>query len=243
MDKKAYIVYKDVRVPLKLKREWRTSVRYSISKKSVNLTIPKYYTRDQLEDEYYKMNEWAEKQFAKNPDMLERFIPRRYTDQESFRIYGNDFTLHLRMDDRKGLSGVIEEDRVIITSPLELSEADTNHSISTLLSRLFSKHFHPDVESRVMQFNDQYFQEEIKAVRLKNNQSNWGSCSTNKYINLSSRLLFAPRDVMDYVIVHELSHLKEMNHSSRFWNIVESVMPDYKSKDAWLTNHGHQLKF
>jgi predicted metal-dependent hydrolase len=78
---------------------------------------------------------------------------------------------------------------------------------------------------------------------LKNNQSNWGSCSSKRNINLSSRLLFAPEKVLDYVIVHELSHLKEMNHSKKFWDIVASVMPDYKKMETWLSKNGDKLKF
>ena len=57
----------------------------------------------------------------------------------------------------------------------------------------------------------------IKGIFLKYNHSNWGSCSHNGNINLSTRLLFAPEAVQDYVIVHELAHLVEPNHSDRFW--------------------------
>ena len=67
--------------------------------------------------------------------------------------------------------------------------------------------------------------------------------TSKRNINLSSRLLFAPRDVLDYVIIHELSHLKEMNHSPRFWKIVENVMPNYLEKERWLTNFGNTLRF
>jgi predicted metal-dependent hydrolase len=66
-----------------------------------------------------------------------------------------------------------------------------------------------------------YFQKPIKSVNLKYNLSNWGSCSTKGNINLSTRLLFAPDDVIDYVIIHELAHLLEMNHSPHFWAIVK----------------------
>ena len=62
-------------------------------------------------------------------------------------------------------------------------------------------------------------------------------------MNLSTRLLFAPKDVIDYVIIHELAHLYEMNHSKKFWNIVSQVMPNYKEKEKWLSKNGRLCDF
>ena len=78
---------------------------------------------------------------------------------------------------------------------------------------------------------------------MKYNHSNWGSCSSKGNINLSTRLLFAPDDVIDYVIIHELAHRIEMNHSPRFWKLVSDAMPDYKEKEKWLKVHGGKLGF
>ena len=65
------------------------------------------------------------------------------------------------------------------------------------------------------------------AVKINSAKTRWGSCSTMKSLNFSWRLIMSDRDVVDYVVVHELAHLIEMNHSARFWAIVESVLPDY----------------
>jgi hypothetical protein len=68
------------------------------------------------------------------------------------------------------------------------------------------------------------------AVKINNAKSRWGSCSAKKSINYSWRLILADDDVVDYVVVHELAHMKEMNHSKRFWTIVESILPDYRER-------------
>ncbi|MCB0682671.1 MAG: M48 family metallopeptidase, partial [Saprospiraceae bacterium] len=62
-------------------------------------------------------------------------------------------------------------------------------------------------------------------------------------INLSTRLLFAPPKVIDYVIIHELAHLVEMNHSRRFWDLVAAAMPDYEEQEKWLKKFGHRCDF
>jgi len=69
----------------------------------------------------------------------------------------------------------------------------------------------------------------------------WGSCSNNKNLNFSWRLVLAPKQIVNYVIVHELVHLYEMNHSERFWNKVARILPNYMIYETWLKENGHLL--
>lgn len=71
-------------------------------------------------------------------------------------------------------------------------------------------------------------------VRIKGHRSKWGSCSTRRNINLNWYLILVDKDLIDYVIVHELMHLREMNHSARYWALVADVMPDYQDRIARL---------
>jgi len=72
------------------------------------------------------------------------------------------------------------------------------------------------------------------AVKINGAKTRWGSCSAKKSLNFSWRLIMADDDVIDYVVVHELAHITEMNHSARFWAVVEGVMPDYRERKAKL---------
>jgi predicted metal-dependent hydrolase len=108
---------------------------------------------------------------------------------------------------------------------------------------LVAQDYKPAITRRVMELNHLYFQKPVNSVNLKFNRSNWGSCSTKSNLNLSTCLLFAPEDVIDYVIIHELAHLIEMNHSHRFWALVENAMPDYKEKEKWLKDNWQTCVF
>ncbi len=78
-------------------------------------------------------------------------------------------------------------------------------------------------------------------ITIRNQKTRWGSCSSKGNLNFNCLLMKAPTAVQDYVVVHELAHRKEMNHSKAFWALVESILPDYKQWEAWLKNNGHRL--
>ena len=78
----------------------------------------------------------------------------------------------------------------------------------------------------------------ITAVQIKNYRARWGSCTQKAVIQLNWKLIFCPPDVICYVIIHELRHLTEFNHSKAFWTAVERAMPDYKVHRKWLKENG-----
>lgn len=78
-------------------------------------------------------------------------------------------------------------------------------------------------------------------ISIREQKTRWGSCSSKGNLNFNWRLIFAPEDVLDYIVVHELAHRKEMNHSPAFYAVVASVLPDYKKAQRWLREHGESL--
>ena len=78
-------------------------------------------------------------------------------------------------------------------------------------------------------------------ITIRDQRTRWGSCSIKGNLNYNWRLILAPYEVLDYVVVHELAHLKEMNHSERFWRIVEEAMTDYQRRRSWLKINGELL--
>lgn len=79
-------------------------------------------------------------------------------------------------------------------------------------------------------------------IKISNARGRWGSCSSKGLLNFSWRLVLAPREVIDYVVVHEVVHLEELNHSKRFWKKVEALAPDYLQAKQWLERHSLVLQ-
>lgn len=78
-------------------------------------------------------------------------------------------------------------------------------------------------------------------ITVRRQRTRWGSCSSKGNLSFNCLLALVPDEVFTYVLVHELCHLKEMNHSAKFWQAVEQLLPDYKAAKSWLKTHGSQL--
>ncbi len=78
-------------------------------------------------------------------------------------------------------------------------------------------------------------------ITIRNQTSRWGSCSGKKNLNFNCLLMLCPGEVTDYVILHELCHLKELNHSKRFWALVEGCCPNYRAHRRWLRTEGQKI--
>ena len=81
----------------------------------------------------------------------------------------------------------------------------------------------------------------VGRVTIRNQRTRWGSCAAKGNLNFNCLLMLCPENVRDYVVVHELCHRLEMNHSPRFWADVEAVLPDYREPKRWLREHGGDL--
>lgn len=224
-----------IHIPLRIIEENRNGARVSLGGKHVILRVPKQFFGSGLQKHVNWASNWLKELKATKPAVLNRYIEKRqYADGDVFIMGGQHFLLEIiEKDTQSGMIKLMHEGVLLITLPSQ-SGYNRQKLIKNLLIRFSQRYFLADMQRRVDFFNGQYFRKEIESVRLKYNTSNWGSCSTGRNLNFSVRLYFAPDDVINYVVIHELAHLMEMNHSPRFWAIVANIMPDYKEKERLL---------
>lgn len=233
-----YISINNHEIPVRVYLEWRNSIRYSVGKSYLLLRVPKIEGTLALEKHLRGLRDWVIKRSAKNPDSFNCLIPRKYSDGDVLRILDQEYVIEVIKEDRANFSGRLNNNIIQIKAPVKAGLADLNKATRDVIIKLLNRAYQPFVKGKVLEINERYFKEKIDRVSLKYNTSNWGSCSSKRNINLSSRLLLTNHKVLHYVIVHELSHLIEMNHSKRFWKIVKDVMPDYEECEKWLTKNG-----
>ncbi len=118
---------------------------------------------------------------------------------------------------------------------------ESKETISLLLKSWYKKRFIEVALPRLSYFSDKY-NLKVNQVRVKEQKTLWGSCSSKNNINLNYLLIMAPMKVIDYVILHELVHTIHKNHSAKFWQKVETIMPNYKDSRYWLKKNGYKLR-
>lgn len=231
-------------IPVEIHREIRNSLRYKFAKGGkLIVRIPK---RDKATDEQNLniLKQMLIDSTAKKPHTLQFFDTKTYKDGDTLTVNQRTYLLKITLEDRKTHTAKMLPNKIIA---LKLAMADTEggqqKAISTLLSRTIANDNAAEFTRRVNELNFQFFKKNIKSINFKYNHSNWGSCSRANNLNFSSRLLFAPDDVQDYVIIHELAHLVELNHSDKFWKLVSDAMPDYMEKEKWLKKNSHSCRF
>ena len=231
-------------IPVEVHRERRNNVRVSFGKNKLILRTSSLINAQEEATAIAQLKTAIEKQIVKKPELFNRFSSKSYANHDTIKVGDKTYFLHIELEERKSHTGKLGKNGII---QLRLASADTEGGrqkvIPTLLSRIISQDCSPLFSRRVLELNHQFFQKDIKSINFKYNHSNWGSCSSTGNLNFSTRLLFAPEDVQDYVIIHELAHLIELNHSDRFWALVKNAMPNYTEKELWLKQHGHECYF
>ena len=155
---------------------------------------------------------------------------RQYTDGETFPFLGSSFDLKLVKPQHPSLK---------FDNGFTLSHTAQKRGES-IFTLWYKERAYEVISERVTQFARQYNLTPGQ-VKITSAKTRWGSCSPNGTLNFTWRVVMAPLDVIDYVVVHELAHLHVKNHSSKFWKSVEAIYPDYKKQRNWLRENGEKL--
>ena len=231
---KGLIHIEGVALPVRVALDLASGHYYSLSARRITLRLPVTAGESMIREYLHILQEWVILQFEKQPTYREAYLGKPFQNGDPLLVGDRRYTLSLSVKDRATSTAKLVGDTICLELNENLNSWQQTRTAKTLLSRIVAKDFQAEVSQRVEEINAHTFRQPIKSVNLKYNHSNWGSCSRSGNVNLSTRLLFAPRFVQDYVILHELAHLIEMNHSDRFWALVERYMPNYPEAEKWL---------
>ncbi len=229
-------------IPVNVHYEFRKNVRVSLGKKAVNFRMPLGLSSSQKK-EYWQ---WCKDYLLKNIQTVkDLYITKDYQNGDIIHTTLKDYLLKIEKTTNQSHSAKIikKDDQLIIFLRINQEDKNYNKAIKSLISRVIASNQINYITERLHNINQEFFKVPVDAVKLKYTTSRWGSCSSKGNINLSTRLLLLPQEIMDYVIIHELAHRKEMNHSPRFWTWVAQAMPNYKEKERWLKKHGKEFDF
>ena len=220
-------------ISYQLERRSRRTIGLKITDDGLVVHAPKCIFEFQLHQILAEKAKWI---MDKLEARKQNYVPPiEWIDGELLLLHGNLIELKI-LPSNKNKQPELSNNVLSITSP----QANNHEAVSRKVTQWYKKQAMPDFARRL----------EILAAKLgvstpplmlSNAQSRWGSCSSRGDVRLNWRLLQAPPHIINYVICHELAHLKEMNHSARFWAIVEQLFPDYKRAEKELKALSPQL--
>jgi predicted metal-dependent hydrolase len=194
---------------------------------SLRVTVPRGGSRREAEQFVQRQERWIK---GERRRMLVEHCPREWQHGSEILLNGEPVRIAVQSGGDETI--IAYANRQIVTA----SEAHVRSAIEDDLRALARA----DLTARVQQLADQHGLQ-VDAVSIRDQRTRWGSCAPNGRIALNFRLVQMPPDVRDYVLVHELMHLKQQNHSRRFWRLVEAAYPAFREAERWLRTTGKSL--
>lgn len=152
-----------------------------------------------------------------------------YENDESFLYLGKTFPIKIIEDTNLTQDHVVFEGEKLAVYVKQLED----EKIKQALKRFYYQKCKELINKSVSSYQH-YFKTKPRSIRITDSKTTWGTCDSKYQLTFNWRLAMAPREVIDYVVVHEMCHMLHLNHDRSFWRLVGKIMPDYKEKENWL---------
>jgi predicted metal-dependent hydrolase len=237
------IILNQQRVPITVRRSSRAkrlSLQIESEKPELILVVPRYALSMQIESFVKKQTSWIEKHWNQALEKAARKPKRHYKDGDTYFYFGETLTLKLipSLKWRPAIRVIGSNLEISLHQATTVSEG--KKAIKKAVQEFYRKKAEEVIHDRLMFFNEHYGLK-YNRVTFRNQKTRWGSCSSAKNLNFNWRLIMAPIEIIDYVVVHELCHLKYMNHSAAYWNLVAQTIPNHKELRKWLRENHYLL--
>ena len=197
----------------------------SVENGEVVIKAPWYVTNSQIQEVVESKRDWIMKKLEEYKTSPRK--AKEYEDGEKFQVLGNAYTLNIYFKEIEKAKLNVSNGNIDVVLPLEYSEADN----TAIIKRMIEKMYFMIAEREVDMAMEKWTREVGLApeeYRIRKVKTSWGTCSSTKKITINQDLMMYSREAIEYVVLHEICHLKYMNHSKKFWEMVEKYMPDYK---------------
>lgn len=220
---------------IRTRRRRTTSVQVS-PQNEVSVIVPDNLPEVEIENIIRKKTPWIINKIKTNEAVRHPTKPKEYVSGEAFSYLGRNYRLKIVEGTKRPVE--LKNGRFYVYVPVH--EKNREKLIQSALDDWYSSHAKRKLRSRVEMYADRVGVS-FNNIRVKKLKSRWGSCTKEGNINFNWRIIMAPMSIVDYVVVHELCHLKYHNHSKDFWKLLGQMIPDYKERKEWLRVNGALL--
>ena len=220
-----------------LKRSARRSIGFAIDSTGLTITAPRWVTLADIETAITEKQRWIFTKLIEWQTRVEqRALPKvDWKDGAQVPYLGQP--VHVRLGSPQGTLAFSAEDSALqVPLPLQADPQQIKDRVQGWLQGEAKRVFGERLAIYAEKLGVNY-----RAYALSSAATRWGSCSSDGKIRLNWRLIHFPLSIIDYVVAHELAHLREMNHSPRFWQTVESIFPEFREARQTLKSHPPEL--
>jgi len=225
-------------ITVELVRSKRRTLGLELSPKGVKARAPMRMPEADIIAFIKSKHRWINKHLeTMPPDRSDQSL--LLDDGAKLQLRGREYTLAIEEGSRRKVN--IKGERIIV--PIQHSPHSRHQRIKTKLVKWYKEVAQHELQTRARNYAAlmDVPQRRTDQIYVRDYKRRWGSCDSKGKLSFNWRILQAPTEVSDYVVIHELAHCHEFNHSKRFWAIVHNQMPDYQHWDHWLNQHGHRL--
>ena len=215
----------------------RKTASITIENGFVKIAVPVGLSEDKIDDIVNKRREWISKRVFEHAKIKPK-KNKQFISGEAFAYLGKNYRLKRIVGEESGV--IFKGGYLSVGVKPEWSEGECEVHIRLELGKWFREQSLKRIKSKVKKYSE-IIGVKPKSIKIQKLENKWGSCSPNGDIVFNWRIISAPHSVIDYVVVHELCHLIEHNHSEAFWNHVARITPDYKKQKEWLKINGDGL--
>ena len=234
-------MFNGISISVNIYTESRTDVRFSAPKGKVIMRLPNFCTKLQQEEQFQRFETWVQQLFDNNEQFTKLQTAAFWPHGHNFLFCGVEKTFIHRHAKNEQFILRHDGNQIVFEFPPTSTEAQRMNILSQNLGKFLAQRAYPYFLNKVIELNNRHFNQSFVKVNLHKANTKWGSCNSKGVLSFSRNLVIAPPEVIEYVIVHELAHLIELNHSDRFWALVEKACPNYRHHENWLKQEGHKL--
>ncbi|UEL47220.1 M48 family metallopeptidase [Terrisporobacter hibernicus] len=222
--------YKDINYAV-IRRKRRSSSLIVENDGTIKLIVPLDTSNEDVEKIIESKRYWIYTKKAELESLNYSKIDRKFVSGQGFMYLGSSYRLEI--------VDTLDVDLKLYRGRFYLKKSKLENAAEVFKSFYREKGL-KKIEERINLYKDMIGVEPNK-VRVMELQNRWASCTNKGNLNFNFKCIMAPLSIVDYIVVHELVHIKYKNHDSAFWNAIDKVMPDYEKRKEWLKNNGAAL--
>ncbi|HFK1767249.1 hypothetical protein AT258_24635 [Bacillus wiedmannii] len=237
-----YIKFGSQTIEYKLSRSnRRKSVSISVDQHGVKVVAPTAAEHNIIENILHQKGAWIRNQLTSYEEMNQNSLKRKFVSGEKFPYLGRHYRLKvIKISDSLETSFRFHKGQFVAEIHEDVIEDQHRDLLLPLYTEWIMERGNQFSKERMKRFTIK-FSHHPNSIKIKDQEQRWGSCTPAGNILLNWRIFLAPASIVDYVLAHELVHLKHMNHSQEYWETLRMLLPDYEAKKEWLRVNGKTL--